>query len=72
MHLHFPALTGALEGVFAARDRANTILSAHKAAYKRSDLDGHEYVRPLQTMLTALVGTCKEFKRQAISVIASR
>lgn len=72
VQLYFPALTEALECVFVARDRANAILSAHKAKYKQGDPDGYEYVRPLQKALTALVGTCKEFKRQAISVIASR
>jgi len=71
VHLYFPALTGALQTVLAARDHANTILSAHKAAYKQGDIDGSEYARPLQRALAALVATCEEFKRQAIGVIAS-
>jgi hypothetical protein len=71
VHLYFPALTAALQAVFDTRDRANAILSAHKAAYKQGDIDGYKYVRPLQTALAALVATCKEFKRQAIGVIAS-
>ena len=69
--VEFPELEPAFACVLAARDRGNEILTAHKAAYKRGDTEGHRYIQPLRTVLSELARATDQFKRDTVAAIKS-
>jgi hypothetical protein len=69
VQVDFPELLPQFDSVLSARDSANEILGAHKAAYKLGDIDGWRYIEPLKKALRAIESAAAEFNRDLIRTI---
>lgn len=65
--LYFPAVKPAFDNLIAARNEANEILSDHKRNYKKGDLDGRSFIRPLRDAITKIDQAAIQLKARIIS-----
>lgn len=72
VQVDFPELLPQFNAILAARDSANEIIGAHKAAYKVGDTDGRQYIAPLRTAMQGIESAAAEFKRQLIQTLRGR
>jgi hypothetical protein len=72
VQVDFPELLQEFNRILAARDSANEVMSAHKAAYKVGDTDGHRYIAPMKKALEAIERSAAAFKLRLIGTLRGR
>jgi len=72
VQVDFPELIEEFNTILLARDKANEVMNAYKAAYKVGDTDGHRYIAPLKKALEAIERAAAEFKLRLIEVLRGR
>jgi hypothetical protein len=72
VQVDFPELLQEFNRILGARDSANEVMSAHKAAYKVGDTDGHRYIAPMKKALEAIERSAAAFKLRLIGTLRGR